>query len=171
MLAYIAARDRGDGDRILVDVAGRLEQCGVAVGGVVQINTEIDPDRPCQMDLRVLGDGSRIRISQNLGRYSAGCRLDPAGLEEAVGAVEGALARQTPRMLILNKFGKAETEGRGFRNVIGQALALGVPILTCVSAKNQLKFDEFAQGAATTLPADAAAVLDWCLSQISIRKE
>ncbi|MFN7222604.1 MAG: DUF2478 domain-containing protein [Paracoccaceae bacterium] len=166
MLAFIPTPYRGEGDRILAEVARRLTQTGVAVAGVVQINTEIDPDRPCLMDLCILGDGSRIRISQSLGLHSAGCRLDPAGLEDAVGHLETTLARHTPQILIVNKFGKAEIEGRGFRHVIGQVLAEGVPVLTSVSEKNQVGFDDFAQGAATILPANEAVVLQWCLSRI-----
>ncbi|MFN3846271.1 MAG: DUF2478 domain-containing protein [Paracoccaceae bacterium] len=166
MLAFIPNPHRGEGDRILIEVAQRLTEVGVAVAGVVQINTEIGSDRPCLMDLCILGDGSRIRISQSLGLFSSGCRLNPAGLEDAVGRVESTMLLGGPQILILNKFGKAEIEGRGFRQLIGQVLATGVPVLTSVSEKNQAGFDDFAQGAATALPADEACVIQWCLSHI-----
>ncbi|MDR7126225.1 DUF2478 domain-containing protein [Pseudotabrizicola sp. 4114] len=168
MLGFVSAPERGDGDRLLARVAERLTATGIALGGVVQINTETDPDRPCLMDLRVLSDGSVFRISQSLGRHSQGCRLDAAGLEEAVGRVASALLAAPPHLLILNKFGKQEAEGRGFRPVIAQALSLGVPVLTSVSAKNRAGFDLFAAEFANTLPSDENAVLAWCLSQIRV---
>lgn len=163
MLAYVSAPDRGAGDRLLGRVAQRLSAAGVVLGGVVQVNTETDPDRPCLMDLRVLGDVRVIRISQSLGRHASGCRLDAAGLEEAVGRVAAALQDAPPQLLILNKFGKQEAEGRGFRPVIAEALALGVPVLTSVAEKNRASFDLFAEGTATPLALDDEAVLQWCL--------
>ena len=39
----------------------------------------------CQMDLHILTGNNVIRISQNLGTLSSGCRLDPEGLANAVG--------------------------------------------------------------------------------------
>lgn len=168
MLGFVSAPERGDGDRLLARVAQRLTTAGTVLGGVVQINTETDPVRPCLMDLRVLSDGSIFRISQSLGRHSSGCRLDAAGLEEAVGHVASALQAAPPHLLILNKFGKQEAEGRGFRPVIAQALSLGVPVLISVSAKNRTGFDLFAAEIAIALQSDEEAVLAWCLSQIGV---
>lgn len=162
MLAFVSAPERGEGDRLLARVAQRLGAAGVALAGVVQLNTETDPDRPCLMDLRILTDGSTVRISQSLGRYAQGCRLDAAGLEDAVGRVGAALLAAPPQLLIVNKFGKQEAEGRGFRPVIAQAMALGVPVLTCVSEKNRAGFDLFAGDVASALGTDEAAVLAWC---------
>ncbi|WP_103332205.1 DUF2478 domain-containing protein [Pseudotabrizicola formosa] len=162
MLAFVSAAERGEGDRLLARVAQRLSVAGVSLGGVVQMNTETDPDRPCVMDLRVLTDSSIVRISQSLGRHAQGCRLDAAGLEDAVGRVAEALLVAPPQLLILNKFGKQEAEGRGFRPVIAQAMALGVPVLTSVSEKNRAGFDLFAGECATALGADESAVMAWC---------
>jgi nucleoside-triphosphatase THEP1 len=161
MLGYVAGGGRGSSDRLLAAVAERLRADGFPVAGVVQVNTLFDPARPCHMDLMVLSRGETIRISQNLGPLARGCRLDPSGLETAVGHVERAL-EAAPRLLIVNKFGKVEAEGRGFRPVIGAALAQGVPVLTSVSPGNLAAFEAFAEGLAEPLPADEAAILDWC---------
>jgi len=159
-LAYVSATERGESDALLAAVARALAGPH-RLCGVVQINTEYDPDRPCHMDLAVLGTGSVIRISQFLGAGSSGCRLDPAGLETAVGLVAATMQQQAPDLVILNKFGKHEAEGRGFRPLIGQALAMGVPVLTAVSALNLPRFLDFADGMATGLRAESGAVLDW----------
>ena len=136
------------------------------LGGVVQINTEIDPERPCLMELRHLSDGNVIRISQSLGLHASGCRLDTLGLEEAAGQVAAALYHHRPDVLIVNKFGKQEVEGRGFRPVIGQAMAMAVPVLTSVAPKNRAGFDAFAEGLATELGENEDRVLAWCLDTI-----
>lgn len=163
MLGYTVAGETGlgAGDRLIGVVAGVLLAKGWRLAGVVQSNTEGTPGRACLMDLTVLGSGERVRISQDLGTGSRGCRLDPAGLEAAVGLVERSLA-SGPRLLIVNKFGKQEAEGRGFRPLIGRALAEGVPVLTTVSAKNLAAFEGFAGGMGERLAPGEGDVLDWC---------
>jgi hypothetical protein len=161
MLGVIEIDGRGAGDRLLAGLSDRLVGMGWPLAGVIQINTVFDPARPCHMDLMVLNGAGRVRISQDLGPLSRGCRLDASGLETAVGLVEAALDAR-PRLLIVNKFGKQEAEGRGFRPVIGQALAMGVPVLTTVGPRNRPALDAFAEGMAESLPPDEVAVLDWC---------
>lgn len=166
-LATVTGTERGETDRLLAEVERRLAAEGWALAGVVQVNTGCPGRARCDMDLRVLGRPEVVRISQNLGAESRGCRLDPEGLATAVGLVEGVLAAG-PRLLILNKFGKAEIEGRGFRALIAQALAQGVPVLIGLKAENRAGFDAFAEGLAGSLPADLEAVLDWCRKSVGI---
>lgn len=164
MLGYVLSTGRGDADRVLSEVADRLTSLGWPLAGAVQLNIENDPARPCHMDLHVLNGGARIRISQDLGALSEGCRLDPSALEQAVGIVEAALDAG-PRLLIVNKFGKQELEGRGFRPVIGRALSQNVPVLLAVNAGSLDGFDAFAGGIGYALPPDADVVFDWCRAQ------
>jgi hypothetical protein len=111
-------------------------------------------------DLRVLPEGETIRISQSLGSHSRGCRLDPAALEQAVGYVTTSLS-QSPQLLIINKFGKHEADGRGFRPVIAEALALDIPVLLGVKGLNADKFLDFTDGAAERLDPDLDTVVAW----------
>ncbi|MFN4098839.1 MAG: DUF2478 domain-containing protein [Pararhodobacter sp.] len=163
-LATITGTGRGDTDRLLAEIAHKLIAEGWPLAGVVQVNTDCPGRSACDMDLRVLGRPEVVRISQRLGEGSQGCRLDPEGLATAVGLVEAVLDTG-PRLLILNKFGKAEIEGRGFRHVIAQALGQGVPVLLGLKALNRPGFEEFAEGMAESLPADLAAALGWCRAQ------
>lgn len=163
-LATITGSTPGETDRLLAALAARLEASGWALAGVVQVNSGRPGRRHCDMDLRVLGRAEVIRISQNLGEDSSGCRLDPEGLAQAVALVERAL-QGAPRLLILNKFGKAEVEGRGFRGVIAQALGQGIPVLMGLKPVNRAGFEAFAEGLAQELPADPEALLDWCRAQ------
>lgn len=164
MLGYISAQGHGTADRLLAELAHRLATSGWPLAGVVQINRETTQGRPCDMDLQVIGQSRHIRISHNLGLHSSGCRLDAHGLETAVGLVATALAAR-PALLILNKFGKAEAEGRGFRSIIGQALAQDIPVLTAVRQPNMDRFLAFADGMAAAVSADICALQDWCCEQ------
>jgi hypothetical protein len=163
MLGYVIAEGRGAADRVLADVARHLHEEGWPLAGAVQVNSERGEMHPCDMDLHVLQADRIVRISQNLGSLAKGCRLDPSGLEQAVGMVEAALdAVPGPRLLIVNKFGKQEIDGRGFRPVIGRALASGVPVLTAVNSANLPGFRTFADELAEPLALDFDAILGWC---------
>ncbi|OYX44682.1 MAG: 3-dehydroquinate dehydratase [Rhodobacterales bacterium 32-67-9] len=162
MLGYVISEGRGTADRYLAEVVHRLHAEGVAVAGAVQVNSDQSDLQRCDMDLHVIGPGRIVRISQNLGALSKGCRLDPAGLEQAVGLVEATLdATDRPRLLVVNKFGKQEIEGRGFRPVIGRALTEGIAVLTAVNTASLAGFRAFAEGMEQEVPLDIAAILDW----------
>lgn len=164
MLGYVIVEGRGAADRLMFAVAERLRQDGWSLAGAVQVNDESNPSGKCDMDLHVLARDRVVRISQNLGALSKGCRLDPAALASAVGLAEAALA-QNPQLCIVNKYGKAEIEGEGFRPFIGMALSQGTPVLTAVSRGNLPAFLSFAEDMAKEVPADLDAVLNWCREQ------
>lgn len=159
-LAYTMAPGRGDTDLILLKLATELASRGLRCCGTVQINSERADSGPCDMDVQVLPDGPVLRISQDLGPSARGCRLDPAALETAVGLVSASLAPGAD-VLIVNKFGKHEAEGRGFRGVIAEALSIGVPVVVGINALNLPAFEEFAEGMATSLPPDTSVLEAW----------
>lgn len=113
-LAYVMTEERGATDRLLSELAERLQAKGLRLAGIVQTNVECYDKELCDMDVRVLPDGETIRISQSLGAGARGCRLNPEALEQAVGQVSASLQSEpAPQLLIVNKFGKHEADGRG----------------------------------------------------------
>ena len=160
MFAYTIAPGHGDTDLILERLAADLASDGVRCCGTVQINTECTNGGPCDMDVRVLPDGPVLRISQDLGPSARGCRLDPAALETAVGLVAAGLSSGAD-LLVVNKFGKHEAAGRGFRDVIAQAVAMEVPVLVGLNALNREAFLSFAGDMAIQLPPQRAALREW----------
>lgn len=158
-IGYVTLDERGATDRLLADLARGLLAGGVAVAGAVQHNLYCSAD--CEMDVQVLPDGPVIRISQKLGAGSSGCRLDAGALETAVAEVAGRM--QGARLLIINKFGKHESEGRGFRQMVADAVADGLPVLIGVNRGNMAAFHEFAGDLAE--PVAPEAVAGW-LSQV-----
>ena len=156
-LAYVSTTDRGATDVLLSAFARHLIGMGVVLAGVVQTNTDCGDGAACDMDLQVLPDGDTIRISQSLGRGARGCRLNPSELERAVGLVSQSLAAK-PQLLIINKFGKHEADGRGFRPLIAQALENEIPVIVGLNGLNQEKFLGFAEGIASPVAPDLNAM-------------
>jgi len=169
-IAYTMAPGRGDTDRLLYGVAQSLVAQGFRACGTVQINTDREKDGPCDMDVQVLPQGTVLRISQDLGAYSKGCRLNPEALETAVGLVDAALGEGID-FLIINKFGKHEAEGRGFRTVIAEALAQGIPVLVGVNSLNIDAFQAFTEGYAQQVTPDAASLEGWLTTTIKATQE
>jgi len=112
------------------------------------------------MDLTTLGSGRTFRISQPLGDGARGCRLHPGALADCASFIEGEL-RDGADLLILNRFGRGESEGRGFRDLIATAILLDVPVLTALRPTYAHASTAFGAGAAHDLPMKRAAVLSW----------
>jgi len=164
-IAYTMAADRGNTDLLLVQLAETLAAHGITCCGTVQINTDC-PTGHCDMDVKVLPDGPILRISQNLGSGSKGCRLDPSVLEEAVELVAHRLTTG-PDLLIINKFGKHEAEGRGFRTLIADALMRDMPVLVGLNALNLPAFEAFVGAEVTRLEPTCDALFTWCQNKVS----
>ena len=159
-LAYVSLEGRGKTDLFLMAIALRLQAQGVRLAGTVQSNID-RPDRAkCDMDLRVLPDGPVLRISEDRGRLARGCILDSGALEQTVFEVERRL--DGADLLIINKFGKREAEGKGLVPVIAAAVGRGMPVLVGVNGLNLPQFLAFCGGQARALQADPDGVLDWC---------
>ena len=161
-LAYVMTEERGATDRLLSELAERLQAKGLRLAGIVQTNVECYDKELCDMDVRVLPAGETIRISQSLGAGARGCRLNPEALEQAVGQVSASLqSGEAPQLMIVNKFGKHEADGRGFRPVIAEALALDIPVLVGVNGLNMGKFQDFTGGAAEQVEPSVEEITDW----------
>ena len=165
LIAYTRSPSRGDTDPLLARLVSRLAAKGLRLAGTVQINTARDRSGPCDMDVKVLPDGPVIRISQDLGPAARGCRLDPAALETAVGLTEARLGDGV-HALIVNKFGKHEAEGRGFRGTIAETLGRGLPVLVGLNGLNQDAFHAFTGGEAIELPPEVDALENWLRAAI-----
>lgn len=159
-LAYISTTGQGDTDLVLEKFANTLMADAVKTCGVVQVNSDRENCHKCDMDVIVLPDGPVIRISQSLGKDAKGCRLDPAALEGAVSEVETRLKGDVD-ILIINKFGKHEAGGRGFRDVIATACERDIPIIVGLSKLNVEAFTEFCGGVAIPVDAEIGALTKW----------
>lgn len=153
--------ETGDIDGFLADIAASLQARGLSVRGVLQSRGAAGGECHCaDMDLSTIGSGRTFRISQPLGNGSRGCRLHPGALAECSSFLEKELEHGAD-LLILNRWGRGESEGRGFRDLIGTAVMLNIPVLTAVRPTYADAWTEFGTGAACDLPMEHAAILDW----------
>lgn len=161
-LGYVSLKGRGATDACLMEVVARLRAAGVDLAGTVQTNPDRAGRDKCDMDLHILPDGPVLRISQDLGNGARGCRLDSGVLETAV--AEAGRRLDGAALLVINKFGKQEAEGRGFVPLIAEALGRGIAVLVGVNALNLPAFAEFTEGMAEPLSPDPAQIARWALA-------
>ncbi len=152
----------GQTDKMISEVAAKLQADGAVLVGIVKVLADAaGGDHHCDMDIRVLPDGPEIRITQSLGEGSTGCRLNPAGIAEAVAKVEqGGI--ENAALFVLNKFGPQEAEGHGFCEAIGTALEHNIPVLVGVGKGSRAALEGFVDGLGEALPPEPDAIYAWC---------
>jgi hypothetical protein len=159
ILAAVSVSGKGLTDACLVEAVALMQARGLRLAGTVQSNPQ-RADRPrCDMDVHVLPDGPVLRISEDRGPEARGCRLDAGVLEAAVAATLDRL--DGADLLVVNKFGKQEAEGRGFVPVIAKAMARDLPVLVGVNPLNHGAFHAFTGGLAQDLVPEPAAIVAW----------
>ncbi len=165
-LAAVLGSTAGEGDRFLTKIARDLMARGLRVGGVVQSNPPQPDQSRCAMVLEELTTASKIQISQNLGKEARGCHLDTGALEHAATLVESSIACGLD-ILVLNKFGRREVEGGGFRQAIALAIEGDIPVLVGLNHGNIDAWQAFTGSEGTLLPFDASAVSAWIATQLT----
>ena len=168
LAAIIAAKDVPV-DQLLAGAARRARQAGLRVAGFLQ-HRETGGEECCRdIEIEHIGTGVTQIISQALGSGSKGCRLDPAALADVAGALQAELDDGAD-MLILNRFGKGETEGHGFRSIIETAYARQIPVLTVVRETYVEGWNDFAGDCGVLLAPDSKTVLGWCDRAMEARR-
>ena len=156
-------------DQLLARVARRLQRAGLKLAGAVQTNEpRIDSCR-CDMILEDLASGRRVAASEYRGPHARGCRLDSSALEEVVGLVASSLGPEID-LVILNRFGKREAEGRGFRSVIETAVLLDRPVLVAISEAYRAAWSSFSGEEAVHLLPTYECVEHWCEGVLQSRE-
>ncbi|MEW6768359.1 MAG: DUF2478 domain-containing protein [Pseudomonadota bacterium] len=146
-----------------------VQECrarGMSLAGVLQFPAFKGGDHRCDVILEDLASGHRTPLFENRGTGARGCRLDYAALAEVVARIEGSL-EAGPDLLILNKFGKVECDGGGFRDVIASASNLGIPIVIGVPSRNIDWWRRFSGGLSMEISADEANVWHCLIDQLA----
>lgn len=135
-IAAIIYSDRDIAAAVLRRIRGRLAEASATCAGFLQQDAPPRADRShCDMVLECVATGRRIPISEDRGALARGCRLDVGELMGAIATARDML-QAGPDVLIVNKFGKTEGLGGGFRPLIADALELGIPVLITVPWRN-----------------------------------
>ncbi len=144
-LLALVYTDAAGADRVLTQLAMVLLEQDVSLAGLVQHNAPRPGRSRCDMVLEDLGSGRHVAISQDRGPEARGCMLDVSQLLTASLMVEDSLS-QEPELVILNKFGKSESEGGGFRPLISTVIGSGIPLVIAVPWRNIESWRAFAGG-------------------------
>ncbi len=152
-------------DEVLAEAARILKSNGVRVAGATQWNEPVPGRRRCRMTLQDLVSGRRILASDDRGPHARGCHLNASALEEAAVLAASSIEAGVD-LVIINRFGKQEAEGRGFRQAIEAAILLERPVLVGVSENNHLSWEAFTGRAGDYLPCSLEPALVWCGSAL-----
>lgn len=135
LITALIYTDSDAADRLLRNTALALMEAGHGLAGLVQHNQPRPGRSRCDMVLEELASGDLVPISQDRGPHARGCALDVHQLIDGMQRVRHALAMR-PDLVILNKFGKTESEGGGFRPLIAEVIEAGLPLLIAVPWRN-----------------------------------
>ena len=143
-------------ERIVEDCRSR----GLKVAGVLQHPVCSEAAGHCDVALEELTTGLRTDLFEDRGPGASGCRLDEAALAEVNGQVARSLDAD-PDLLILNKFGKVEAEGRGLLDLVAMAVDRGIPVVIGVPIRNLEAWRNFAGGMSVEFSSDPSEVAGW----------
>ncbi len=158
--------ESGVADDVLAEIVERLSSRNVRLAGTVQSNTDRD-GMHCNMTLENLATGEKHDIADNRGTGARGCRMNVPMFEALVGQVQASLRSPRPDLLVINRFGKREVEGRGFRDVIAEAAGRGIPVIVALNESSRAAWKDFTAGDGAVLPVSGAAVWKWCLEHLA----
>ncbi len=155
--------ERGfDVDAQLQHVCNKLAVTGLIVGGLLQENSCGDISGVQLVDIR---SQEKFNIWENRGNHASGCRLDEAGLLGSAKVIEQAIFDRVD-LVIINRFGRAESEGKGLRDYFAQAVDAGVPVLTGVREPYIEAWQNFHGGMAHELIASDIKMENWIAKAI-----
>ena len=155
-LAALVYDDHEDPDAVLRDFAADLNARGFRAVGMVQAGQCADSS----LSAVLVHNGETILLAQDFDPSASGCRLDLARLQHAGARVAEALEAGAD-LLIVNRFGKRERDGKGLGHLLERALGAGIPVVIAVSRHRFEDWVRFAGGMSVKLPCDRAALQAW----------
>ncbi|CAN5310298.1 hypothetical protein BH11PSE4_BH11PSE4_10650 [soil metagenome] len=166
-LAALVYQKDQDPDALLRDFAADLNRRGKRAVGLVQIGDQSGPAP--QLSAMLVHSGLQVRLFQYLGPEATGCMLDVGQLTDAGAQVADALDAGAD-LVIINRFGRQEREGKGLSYLIERALSADVPVVIAVASNRLAAWREFAGALSVTLPCSRVALNEWW-DTISLRGE
>lgn len=164
LAAIVCAPDDAHGasvDALVLEFCQGLQRQGWQVGGVTQRHQAGRPaDAKPLLELIDLRSGAVYPISQDLGRASRACCIDPTGVAQASGVLRQALSDGV-QLAVTNRFGELEATGGGFAAEMAALVEAGIPVLTVVAHRHLDAWRRYTGGLGDELPARTAALHSW----------
>jgi hypothetical protein len=151
--------ERGDDpDQLLRDFAADLNGRGHRAVGLVQTGHHC-VDAP-KLSAMLVHTGEELQLFQDLGTCATGCRLDVGQLLDAGSQVASAI-EQGADLVIVNRFGRQECEGKGLSYLIERALSADIPVVIAVPSHRFTDWIKFSDGMSVKLHCNRAALDGW----------
>jgi nucleoside-triphosphatase THEP1 len=145
-----------DPDAILRDFADNLKARGYRAIGMVQSGQCADSS----LSAVLLHNGEILSLAQDPEPGARGCRLDIERLQSAGKRIADALEHGAD-IVIINRFGKRERDGKGLGYLIDRAFESGLPVVIAVSREHFAEWVKFAEGMTVKLACDRQALDAW----------
>jgi hypothetical protein len=155
-LAALVYGEHQDPDTVLRDFAAGLNAKGARVIGMVQAGACADSS----LSAILLHSGETLLLAQDFDPSAKGCRLDLGRLQNAGARIADALADGAD-LVVINRFGKRERDGKGLGFLIDRALGADIPVVIAVSAERFDDWLKFSGGMCVKLPCERAALEGW----------
>ena len=162
-LAALVYEPHQDPDAVLRSFAADLNARGRRVVGMVQAGQCADSS----LSAVLLHNGEKLLLAQDFDPAAKGCRLDLARLQNAGERIAEAMG-QGADVVIINRFGKRERDGKGLGHLIERALDADIPVVIAVASDRFDDWIKFAGGMTVKLACEREALQQWW-STISLR--
>jgi len=146
----------------LKSFAEGLKQADVRVAGCVQEGLNDQDGAFLGIDAIDLTSGNRVPIKRltHVNRVTETCGLDVAALAGTSGILRQAIAAHV-ELIVFDKFGAEEQQGRGLSDELFYAISEGIPMLITVPEAALDIWTERTGGMGDILPLDAPTVERW----------
>jgi nucleoside-triphosphatase THEP1 len=161
-LAAIHCHSSQATEALLDQVVQTLKGGGMRISGLLQRHIA---EEGCGLQLESILDGSLHRVTQNLGSGSVSCNVDTNAMDQLSMQLLAELERGVD-LLVLNRFGKRESTGGGFCNVIEKAVEFNIPLLTVVKDSWLSSWTAYGGEFVVVLPEHRGDILAWCRSAV-----
>jgi hypothetical protein len=156
LAALVYERDQNP-DAILLGFAAALVARGYRAVGLVQLGHH---RRDNGLSALMIHTGEELQLLRDTAACPAGSRLDTGRLHDVGRRIESAIAEGAD-VMIVNRFGRQELEGKGLWRLIELAASADIPAIIAVPAHRFADWIKFVQGMSVKLRCDRDALDDW----------
>jgi hypothetical protein len=157
-LAALVYEPHEDPDRVLRGFASDLNGRGYRAVGLVQLGHHC-VDAPT-LTVMLVHSGEELQMFQDLGACAKGCRLDVDRLLDAGEQIAQAIDEGAD-LVIVNRFGRQEYEGKGLSHLVERALSADIPVVIAVPRHRFADWIRFADGMSVKLRCNRKALEAW----------
>jgi hypothetical protein len=157
-LAALVYEKEQEPDEVLREFASDLNSSGYRAVGLVQLGHHCAD--AAGMAAMLVHTGEELQLLQHLGACATGCRLDVGQLLDAGARVASAIDEGAD-IVIVNRFGRQEREGKGLSFLIERALSADIPVVIAVPGHRFADWIRFAHGMSVKLRCDREALEAW----------